>query len=611
MPLIGRTIAGRYRLMRLVGEGGMGSVYEAEQALGSTVRSVAVKLLRPEWSHDPAVQARFHREAATVARLEHFNTVRVYDFGTTEDGILFIVMEFLHGRSLQQELDRTGPLPPSRVLHLAEQVAASLDEAHRLGIVHRDLKPENILLLDNYASQHDVAKIVDFGIAKGQPALGSTTKLTELGAFVGTPAYMSPEQFMGGSVGPRSDVYALGVTTYQMLAGRLPFGAETVVEWARAHLETPPASLGDDHGAGKIPDAMRRAVARALSKSPDDRQSSALELARELAGHSHGESPRSHAHVRAEDAARRAERALVDALAPAGGAPAGGMRTAPMTQLPDLSTEPDRYVPTTQAMAAGGARPTAPAARYVSPVSAPPEPRADRRGSRWLIGIIGTAAVLSGLGLVFVALGGERYLTGLGTSEPDVAPPDWRAAQPSAPPEPEPPPPEPAPQPEPPPRPPERPSPSPSRPAPKPTPAPAPSVPPVTPPATMPPIASGGATSTSPGAAGAPPALPTPQMPGPPIPWTLPTAGACERCVQALQGSGNYTIVTAIAESLLCEDSSARQACERQIVEAAPSVAERAARAGDCPAALATAAAAVNMGVPPERFLPVNALCLR
>jgi hypothetical protein len=104
---------------------------------------------------------------------------------------------------------------------------------------------------------------------------------------------------------------------------------------------------------------------------------------------------------------------------------------------------------------------------------------------------------------------------------------------------------------------------------------------------------------------------PTPQVPGPPIPWSLPTAGACERCVQALQGSGNYTIVTAIAESLLCEDASARQACERQIVEGAPSVAERAARAGDCPAALATAAAAVNFGVPPDRFLPVNALCLR
>src|SRR5688572_6087501 len=132
--LVGQTIAGRYRLLRQVGEGGMGKVYEAEQSLGSSQRAVAVKLLRPEWSHDPSVKARFHREAETVARLEHFNTVRIYDFGETEDGTLFIVMEYLHGRSLQSVLDEHGAMPPERVQHIVNQAAASLDEAHRLGI---------------------------------------------------------------------------------------------------------------------------------------------------------------------------------------------------------------------------------------------------------------------------------------------------------------------------------------------------------------------------------------------------------------------------------------------------------------------------------------------
>jgi len=605
----------------------MGSVYEAEQALGSSVRSVAVKLLRPEWSHDPAVQARFHREAATVARLEHFNTVRVYDFGAADDGILFIVMEFLHGRSLQHELETKGALPAARVLHLAEQVAASLDEAHGLGIVHRDLKPDNILLLDSYASQHDVAKIVDFGIAKGQPALGSTTKLTEFGAFVGTPAYMSPEQFMGASVGSRSDVYALGVTTYQMLAGRLPFGAETVVEWAKAHLESAPPMLGEEHGAGAIPASMRRAVARALSKNPDDRQAGALEFARELAGgaapsRANGAADFRAADARAEDAARRAERALAEALTPS-----GGPKTAPMTQLPDLGAEPARNVPLTQAMSAsaGGWAP-APVAAARPHLSPPVEPAPEQRGSRWLIGIIATAAALSGLGLVFVAVGGERYLT-VGSGEPDLAPPIWgtvpppatalpetapaptptaptpTAPTPTAPTPTAPTPAEPA-----------RPAPKPApRPAPKPVqvpkPAPAPALPSLPAPPTS---SSGGAPSAPPpGVAGAPSAPPMPQVPGPPLPWTLPTAGACERCSQALQGVGNYTVVTAVAESLLCEDPGARQSCEQQIAQVAPSVAERAARAGDCPAALATVAAAVNVRVPPDRFLPVNALCLR
>src|SRR3954451_18713554 len=156
--LVGQTIAGRYRLLRLVGEGGVGRVYEAEQVLGSSPRSVAVKLLRPEWSGDAAVQARFQREAALVARLQHVNTVRIYDFGVSADGSLFIAMEFLRGRSLQRLLDEQGALPAARVERIVAQIAASLQEAHDLGIVHRDLKPDNVILLDSQGSEQDQVK---------------------------------------------------------------------------------------------------------------------------------------------------------------------------------------------------------------------------------------------------------------------------------------------------------------------------------------------------------------------------------------------------------------------------------------------------------------------
>src|SRR6185295_7337618 len=273
------------RLLRLVGEGGVGRVFEAEQVLGSAPRSVAVKLLRPEWSSDAAVKARFHREAALVARLQHVNTVRIYDFGATDDGTLFIAMEFLRGRSLQRLLGERGALAPERAERIVSQLAASLQEAHDLGIVHRDLKPDNILILDGYGSEHDLVKLLDFGIAKGQPSSGTAlTKLTALGTFVGTPAYMSPEQFGGATVGPQSDIYSLGVTSYQMLSGHLPFAAQSALQWAQSHLGTAPAPLAAEYGVGPIPESMRRAVSRALAKDPAQRPSSALQFAREFSG---------------------------------------------------------------------------------------------------------------------------------------------------------------------------------------------------------------------------------------------------------------------------------------------------------------------------------------
>jgi eukaryotic-like serine/threonine-protein kinase len=660
--LVGQTIAGRYRLLRQVGEGGMGKVYEAEQSLGSSQRAVAVKMLRPEWSHDPSVKARFHREAETVARLEHFNTVRIYDFGETEDGTLFIVMEYLHGRSLQSVLDEHGAMPPERVQHIVNQAAASLDEAHRLGIVHRDLKPDNILLIENYASQRDVVKLVDFGIAKGQASIGtSTTKLTELGAFVGTPAYMSPEQFIGGGTSPQSDIYSLGVTTYQMLAGRLPFDAETAVQWAQAHMSAQPRPLEAEHGAGEIPDVMRRAVTRALSKDTGHRQPTALQFAKELAGASVSDAPSRDESSRSvqrfpdapsiEAAPRSSEPAPVRvaqgpvAEEPVAGPPAaasGGMKTAPMTQLPDLSVfvAAARGGVSTQPMAESRE------ARYEPAQAMPRTPAGPPPSERKRVLTLGVvlAAVfipLAAVGgvLLFFNLRGQGVLPWQNT--PDVVPPPLFTSTPDKEtPEPAVKSPEPAPSaPERPTISPPRANPTPRPPAPRPpapaapapNPAPAPGAAPIPLPALPPGVSlppgmqlpgSGGATGTggatgsggataSGGAAGQPQPAPGAIPPPPSLPWQLPTSGACQRCATALDGGGNYSVVTAIGENLLCEDRVAREQCEARIIEQAPIVAERAARAGDCAAALATVAAAMNVRISPDRFSQVNALCLR
>lgn len=610
--IAGQTIAGRYRLLRQVGEGGMGTVYEAEQTLGTSVRAVAVKLLRPEWSQEPSIKARFHREAATVARLEHFNTVRIYDFGATETGTLFIVMEFLHGRSLQSILDEQGALAAERVLHLVNQAAASLDEAHRLGIVHRDLKPDNFLLIDNYASQRDVVKLVDFGIAKGEAAPGtSATQLTELGAFVGTPGYMSPEQFIGGGVSAQSDIYSLGVTTYQMLSGRLPFEGESVMQWAQAHLNTSPPPLEHHNSHGPVPEAMRAAVSRALSKNPSHRQTTALDFARELAGESIHAAVRSTAPVpSAAPPPSRAEPSRPPDAAAGAVVASGSMKTAPMAEMPDIKAAASNPwgTPTTQPMAQ--ARPASSPPAHLSP---PPPPRPASRKTGRLVALallvpFAAAAAVTG----FFALRGYRVFPWQGAVGPDIEPPPLVAAPPaSESPEPAPPreepPPAPAPEPS---EPPAAPSPPPRPSPPRPSPSPSPPTPAPGTPSTTPALPSVPGLPL-PGAGGAPATQPAPPMLPTELPWNLPTAGACERCLAALRGGGNYSVVTAIGENLLCEDRAARDQCEAQIIEQAPIVAERAARSGDCPAALATVAASINVRIPPERFREVNALCLR
>jgi len=274
---IGRLVGGRFRVTHVLGEGGMGVVYGAEQQMGSTVRKVAIKTLHPHLSKDPSVLARFHRECGTVAQLEHPNTIKVFDFGAEADGTLYIAMEFVEGRSLDKVIEKDGPLPPARVVDILEQVAGALHEAHQQGIVHRDLKPENVILGEKLGKT-DFVKVLDFGIAARSESSDKQKeqKLTQQGMVLGTPPYMSPEQFTGAELDRRSDIYSLGVMTYEMLTGSLPFNATTPWQWATEHMTAQPFPIEQRPSGYGIPKSMRDAVMGALAKDPEQRPSTAV-----------------------------------------------------------------------------------------------------------------------------------------------------------------------------------------------------------------------------------------------------------------------------------------------------------------------------------------------
>jgi eukaryotic-like serine/threonine-protein kinase len=282
-PMIGQVVGGRYRVTGVLGEGGMGIVYVGEQQMGSTIRKVAIKTLHSHLSKDPSVLARFHRECGTVAQLEHPNTIKFYDFGATADGTLYIAMEFVKGQPLQEVIEKGGAMPPERVLKVMRQVCGALDEAHRLGIIHRDLKPDNIILTDR-AGETDFVKVLDFGIAARTESADAQKeqKLTQQGMVLGTPPYMSPEQFTGKQLDARSDIYSLGVMVYEMLTGRLPFDADTPWQWATQHMTAQPLPFEVSAPASSINPSLRAAILKALSKNRDDRQESAKQFFAEL-----------------------------------------------------------------------------------------------------------------------------------------------------------------------------------------------------------------------------------------------------------------------------------------------------------------------------------------
>jgi eukaryotic-like serine/threonine-protein kinase len=263
----GRTLGRRYRLLEHLATGGMASVWIGEDTL--LARRVAVKVLLPALSADRSLRARFRNEAISSASIEDPGIVAVYDAGE-DDGVVYIVMEFVEGQDLRHLLDDEGPLRPMRAVHIAERVATALDHAHRNGVVHRDIKPANVLV-----SADGRIKVTDFGIAK---ASRDDSDLTGTGAVLGTARYLAPEQVRGQPADHRADVYATGLLLYEMLTMRLPFRGDTDLQTAIARLSAPPAPLPPE-----TPTAVAAVVERCLALDPTRRYPTAGALAEALA----------------------------------------------------------------------------------------------------------------------------------------------------------------------------------------------------------------------------------------------------------------------------------------------------------------------------------------
>src|SRR5688572_19400577 len=248
----------------------MGVVYKARQT--SIDRMVAVKMLSSNLAKDRNWVQRFYNEAKACSRLHHPNTIRMFDFGQTSDGQLFMAMEFLDGDSLRQVISRSAPMDPMRVLKILIQCCASLSEAHNLGIIHRDMKADNVFLIDLPGS-HDHVKLLDFGVAK---LMMAEDFATQVGVVFGTPQYMSPEQGRGEPLSPRSDLYGVGILAYEMLTGAVPFSDPNPMNVIQMHLQSvvPPLPV-------RVPMPVQNVVMRALEKDPGRRYASAHALMEE------------------------------------------------------------------------------------------------------------------------------------------------------------------------------------------------------------------------------------------------------------------------------------------------------------------------------------------
>jgi len=265
-PLVGTVLDDRYRIMRPLGEGAMGVVYEAVQL--SMRRPVAIKVIRDELGRDLVVTQRFLREARLLISVAHPNVVEVYDYGETESGRLYLVMELLRGNSLDLILAHEGTFAPRRVCSVGIQICDALTAAHLRGVVHRDLKPANIVLAPGHGYW---LKVLDFGLAKHLE--DATTELTFTGAMLGTPMYMPPEAIQTGAADPRSDLYALGCVLYELLSGAPPFGGESNAVVLARQLDDLPAPLSAD-----VPADLRKLVNRLLAKDPGARPATAADV---------------------------------------------------------------------------------------------------------------------------------------------------------------------------------------------------------------------------------------------------------------------------------------------------------------------------------------------
>ncbi len=277
--MIGRSVAGRFPIVKRIEGGGMGTVYEAQQL--PVGRPVALKVLKEELSANPVLVKRFEREAKAVSRLKSPYTVTLHDFGQDDDGLLFLAMELLEGETLSRRIENDGAMPYREALRIALQVTESLIEAHEKGIIHRDLKPDNVFLTEVAGKTH--VKVLDFGIARlSQQEQGPEAAVTHTGAIFGTPGYMSPEQATGTEVDHRTDLYSLGVILYESLCGKPPFRADSAVMLMGQHISAKVPSLFSHNPVLELPEGLEDLVLHMLEKSPSDRVESAVDLSERI-----------------------------------------------------------------------------------------------------------------------------------------------------------------------------------------------------------------------------------------------------------------------------------------------------------------------------------------
>ena len=271
--MVGRILGGRYEIIAKLGSGGMSHVYQARDTILN--RKVAVKVLRSDLAEDKDFVRRFQVEAQAVASLSHPNIVSIYDVGQ-ENGLPYLVMEYVEGLTLREIIQKEGPLSPAETVNLGVQVCAALAHAHEKGIIHRDIKSHNILVTPGGR-----VKVTDFGLARVMSTPSATMTLS--GTVMGSVHYLSPEQAQGGETGPKSDLYSLGVVLYETVSGRLPFQGDNPVTIALKHLQGPPPALRKENLA--IPRGLERIIFKALAKDPAQRFQSAREMQQAL---SHG-----------------------------------------------------------------------------------------------------------------------------------------------------------------------------------------------------------------------------------------------------------------------------------------------------------------------------------
>ena len=271
-PLIGKTVGGRFRLIQRLGSGGMSSVYLARHVLID--RLMAIKTLRRDLSRDPVQRDRFLREARAVNRINHANIVEISDFGETEDGLVYLVMEYVPGDPLLT-LMGDGPLPSLRALDIAEQCAGALARAHQMGVIHRDLKPENILIVQR-RDRRDFVKLLDFGIAK----ILDAPSLTGSQQIFGTPGYIAPEYIQSTEIDGRADIYSLGCILYEMVTGALPFDYEYPGDLLVKHVTEPPVLPSVRFPSVEPP--VEELILKCLVKDPDQRFRDAFHFINEL-----------------------------------------------------------------------------------------------------------------------------------------------------------------------------------------------------------------------------------------------------------------------------------------------------------------------------------------